>query len=161
MEFATPPTSKVGPGTQLNFELFSPADENRPEQRALIIKGAKRQEERVALLLSEFLKDRSRAMHLIDSYSYDKAKPTNAALSVLKKIRHAELNGKTFTNLQVARKISGCFARAEDKRSILAYFFAKHLRSHPELKAWIRSKSLSKLSRQQEQEFYQFLDDST
>jgi hypothetical protein len=158
MEFSPPVQSKQIPGEQLDLELPSRSEDSL-KQRALRIRSAKRQEERVALLLAEFLQDRHRAMQIIESYSFDKARPANAVLNALKKVRHAEVNGKQFSNLQIARKVSGCFAKAEDKRSVVAYFFAKHLRPYPELKEWIRSKSLSKLSKEQRHEFYQFFDD--
>jgi hypothetical protein len=144
---------------QLELELISTSDEHRPEYKAMRIKRAPRQEERAALLLAEFLQNRSRAMQIIDSYANDKAQIANSVLNVLREICLSEAAGRKFSNLQIARKVSGRFGRAEDKRSVLAYFLAKHLGTYYELRPWLRGKSLSRLSREQRAEFNRFLDE--
>jgi predicted GIY-YIG superfamily endonuclease len=156
MEFS-PPGNQNDRRGQLELGLLAEIDERRPEHKAIRIKRAVRQEERAALLLAEFLKDRSHAMQVIDNYAKDKAKIANSVLNVLREVRLSELGGKKFNNLQIARKVSGRFGRAEDKRSVLAYFFAKHLSQYPELRLWIRGKSLSRLSKVQREEFEEFL----
>lgn len=143
---------------QLELQLLSEADQQTARNTVIRIKTARRQEERAALLLAEFLRDRSHALQIIDSYVKDDAQVTHSVLSVLREVHFREMEGKRFTNLQIARKVSGRFRRAEDKRSLVAYFFAKHLREFPELRPWLRTKSLARLSGEQQDEFNRFLE---
>ena len=159
MEFSSPAHQDEHPTAQLELELVSKNEEHLPEHRAIRIKLAPRQEERAALLLAEFLQNRSRAMQIIDSYTNDKAQITNSVLNVLREIHLNEAAGKRFSNLQIARKVSGRFGRAEDKRSVFAYFLAKHLGTYHELRPWLRGRSLSLLSGEQRAEFDRFLDE--
>ncbi|MEA2897571.1 MAG: hypothetical protein QOJ84_3186 [Bradyrhizobium sp.] len=151
IEFSTPLDAR---GTQLVLDLFQPDSKAHILDR---IKSAPRQEERAVLFLAEFLRDRLRAMQVIDEYSHDKALLTNSVLNALREIRSEEIFGRRFSNLQIARKVSGRFARSEDKRSVLAYFLAKYLGTYPELRAWIENKSVEKLSKQAQEEFKRFL----
>jgi hypothetical protein len=130
-----------------------------PERAARKIRSTRRQEERAALLLAEFLQNRSRGMQIVDNYVRDKAMLTNAVLQVLTEIRAFEVAGKQFSNLQIARKVSGRFAKSEDKRAVLAYFFAKHLNKYADIRAWLRGKSITKLSHAQQQELHRYLED--
>lgn len=157
MEFSSPtPVDQIN-DRQLQLDLPALDHELRPEQVVYVIKSAPRQEERTALLLAEFLQDRARGMQIVSSYMHDKAQITNDVLHLLTEIRSLELAGRRFTNLQIARKVSGRFARAEDKRSVLAYFFAKHLRKYSEIREWLKHKSISKLPRERQEEFTQYL----
>lgn len=159
MEFSSSAHQDEHFRAQLELELVSKIDEHRPEHRAMGIRRAPRQEERAALLLAEFLQNRSRAMQIIDSYANDKAQITNSVLNVLREICLSEAAGRRFSNLQIARKVSGRFGRTEGKRSVLAYFLAKHLGTYHELRPWLRGKSLGSLSREQRAEFNRFLDE--
>lgn len=151
MEFLPP--EKPATGDQKAFDL-GPHEQNLiPSHMAQKIKGARRQEERAAMLLAEFLRDRSRGMQIIDSYARDKANLTHSVLSVLRKIREEELAGKPRTNLYIARSVSGRFARTIEKRGILTYYFAKHLSSYPEIKAWLKYKSVIGLPKDKQKEF--------
>jgi hypothetical protein len=153
IELSTPSPSPTRAGTQFELELFSPNSELQIVHK---LKGAVRQEERVALLLAEFLRNRSRAIQIINGYS-DKAMLATSAMNLLIDIYDRELDGKRFSNLQIARKISGRFAKSEDKRNVLAYFLAKYLGVYPDIRAWLKEKSIHKLSRDSQQEFVQFL----
>jgi hypothetical protein len=155
IELSTPSPSPTRAGTQFELELFSPNSELQIVHK---LKGATRQEERVALLLAEFLRDRSRAIQIINGYS-DKAMLATSAMNLLMDIYDRELDGKRFSNLQIARKISGRFAKSEDKRNVLAYFLAKYLGAYPDIRAWLKEKSIHKLSKDLQQEFAQFLND--
>ena len=84
MEFSTHLTGDEIRSTQLDFDIFSQANASSAKQLAHEIRGTKRQEERSALLLAHFLKNRSRGTQIIDSYAYDKATPTNSVLDVLR-----------------------------------------------------------------------------
>jgi hypothetical protein len=106
--------------------------------------------------LAEFLRDRSRAMQIIDNYS-DKAILVNSVVKLLRNIRDQELYGKWFSNLRIARSVSGRFAKSEDKRNVLAYYLAKYIGIYPEIRAWLREKSINKLSEHWQREFEQFL----
>src|ERR1700680_1747168 len=64
MEFSDPAPSYGPAGTQFVLDLFLPNSEGLVVHR---IKGAPRQEERAAILLAEFLRDRSQAMRIIDT----------------------------------------------------------------------------------------------
>jgi hypothetical protein len=154
MEFSSP-SSYAPVGTQFELSLFSPNSEREIVHR---IRGATRQEERVALLLAEFLRDRSRAMQIIKDYS-DKAILANSVVNLLRDIHDQELDGKRFSNIQIARKVSGRFAKSEDKRSVLAYFFAKYLGIYPEIRTWLQGKSVNKLSKNLQEQFEHFLQD--
>jgi hypothetical protein len=153
MEFSHPSHRQDMTGYQLDLDVYLPDDIRRPENTAAEIKSASRQEERAAWLLGEFLRNRSRALQIIEKYTNDKANLTNSALNVLRDVWMKEVQGKRFSNLQIARKVSGCFAKAEDKRSILAYYFARHLPLNLEIRNWLRDKSVSKLNPEQVKEF--------
>ena len=157
MEFSSPPHRQDITGYQLDLDLYFPDDIHRPENAAARIKSMPRQEQRAAMFLGEFLRNRSRALQIIEKYTNDKAQLTNSVLNVLRDIWIKELQGKKFTDLQIARKASGCFSKAEDKRAILAYHFAKHLPLTLEIRKWLRGKSLGKLSEQQRKEFDQIV----
>jgi hypothetical protein len=107
--------------------------------------------------LAQFLRDRSRGTQIIASYAYDKAMLTNSVLDVLRKVLRDEDSGKKLNNLQIARKVSGCFRLAEDKRPVLTYFLAKYLHAYPDIRAWLRDKSIHKLPQEQQQEIKHFL----
>lgn len=128
-----------------------------PQEIAPRIKYARRQEERAALILAEFLKDRSRARQIIDQYLQDKAEGANSVINVLKQVLRDEASGKKLTNLQIARKVSGVFARAEDKRHIVTYYLSKHLHRDPKIRTWLRGKSIHKLSKDQQREIDRWL----
>jgi hypothetical protein len=153
MEFSSPPHRQNVTGYQLDLDIYLPDDIDRPENTAARIKSAPRQEQRAAMLLGEFLRNRSRALQIIEKYTNDKARLTNSALNVLRDIWMEEVEGRKFTDLQIARKVSGCFSKAEDKRAVLAYYLAKHLPLSYELKKWLREKSVGKLSHEQRKEF--------
>lgn len=155
IELSTPPTSPHGVSTQFEFELFTPTSELQIVHK---IKGINRQEERAALLLAEFLRDRSRAIQILSGYS-DRAMLANSVVNLLIDIHDQELDGKRFSNLQIARRVSGRFAKSEGKRHVLAYFFAKYLGIYPDIKAWLKEKSIHGLSRDLQMEFAQFLND--
>jgi hypothetical protein len=152
MEFSSSPPEDNFRNRRLDFDIFPQDQDSSATQVVHRIKGAKRQEERAALLLAEFLKDRSSGTQIINSYTYDKAMLTNSVLKVLSKVLLDEASGKKRSNLQIARKVSGCFAQAEDKRHVLVYFFAKHLHQYPEIRAWLKQKSIHKLSQEKRQE---------
>ncbi|MBI3705248.1 MAG: hypothetical protein HY244_15735 [Rhizobiales bacterium] len=157
MEFSGKlPPSAIGEN-QLAFDLPSDTKELPPGQMARKIRGARRQEERAVLLLSEFLRDRSRGMQIIESYAHDTAQLTNSVLRVLTEIGQKEAQGKRFTNLQIARKVSGRFARTVEKRGILSYYLARHLHSYREINIWLRKKSVTGLSKEKQDEFEIFL----
>jgi hypothetical protein len=160
IEFSLSPHEPTAHGDQLDLDLPPQSEGSKPEQAARQIKAARRQEERAALLLAEFLKDRSRGIQIVDSYTYDKAMLTNGVLRVLVEIRDREIHGKKFSNVQIARKVSGRFAKAEDKRGVLAYFLAKYLRHYPDIREWLRGKSVGKLSTEQEREFRRYLEEA-
>lgn len=157
MEFSPPTRASRLEGEQLQLDLDFRPHELRPEQVAHVIKRAPRQEERATLLLAEFLQDRSRGMKILKSYVRDKAQLTNDVVQLLIEIQSLEATGKRFSNLQIARRVSGRFAKAEDKRVVLAYFFARHLRTYPEIINWLRRKSVAKLSRERREEFSYYL----
>lgn len=161
MEFSSPPHRQNITGYQLDLDIYLPDDIHRPENAAARIKSASRQEQRAAMLLGEFLRDRSRALQIIEKYTNDKARLTNSVLNVLREVWMKEVEGKKFTDLQIARKVSGCFSKAEDKRAILAYYLAKHLPLTSEIKEWLREKSVGKLSHEQRKEFDQIVEVSS
>jgi len=109
------------------------------------IKGAARQEERIALLLDEIFKDRAVGLSLLEAYSFDKAKFATRALGVLKEVLRNESHSKKLSNVQLARLVSGRFAKGPNTRTTLAYFMFKHLRKYPDIDRWISSKSISRL----------------
>jgi len=117
MEFSSPVKSFEG-----DLALTGPARE-----AALSIKTARRQEQRAAMILAEFLQDRSRGRRIIEQYARDKAAGANGVIRVLKGVLRDEASGKELSNLQIARKVSGVFRRAEDKRHIVTYYLAKYL----------------------------------
>jgi hypothetical protein len=122
------------------------------------IKLTARQEERAARLLAEFLRDRIFADEVFEKYKSDSAGLTNNALMALRDIRSSEILGKKFTNVQVARRVSGRFARTVEKRSILVYYLARYLNQYPEIREWLRGKSLGWLNKRQREEVRQFLE---
>jgi hypothetical protein len=129
----------------------------RPQEAATRIRRARRQEERAALLLAELLRDRSRGREILDQYANDKAACANGVIKVLNQVLRDEAAGKPRTELQIARKVSGVFARAEDKRHIVTYYLAKHLHHYPEIREWLRPKSIHKLSHDRKTELDQWL----
>ena len=159
IEFSEPSPPAAANPQQLNFSFpENQRGELTPSQIASKIKRAVRQEERAALLLSVFLVERELGMQIIEFYGNDKAKLTNSVLGVLKEIAEIELlENKRFTNLYIARKVSGRFARTVEKRAILAYFMAKYLHHYPDINVWLRRKSVSWLSSEAQREFETYL----
>jgi hypothetical protein len=147
MEFS--PTAS---GSTADFPSLGPVGEI-----AFGIKRAKRQEERVAMILAELLKDRNRGREIISQYTKDKAAGANGAIEVLSDILRDEESGKEWSNLRIARKVSGVFRRSEDKRPILTYYLAKYLHTYPEICSWLKEKSVQKLSKDQQREFIQWV----
>ena len=156
MEFLSSPNT-VASGLQLDLDLYLVDDERQPQHLALSIKAKRRQEERAAILWAGFLKDRMRGMLIIERYKKDKAALTNAVLDTLRTVWEQEAQGRRFSDLQIARKASGCFAKSEDKRAFVAFYFAKHLRLTFEIRQWLRERSVSKLSNEQRDEFYRLV----
>jgi hypothetical protein len=142
---------------QLALELLSETEKRKPAYLAHEIKGARRQEERAALLLAEFLRDRQAAIELLSEYGHDRANLTDSVISELQKLFLSEMSGRQFSNVQIARRVSGRFARTVEKRAVLTYYFAKHLGSRPEIAEWLRGKSLGYLTKQEREEFWKYL----
>lgn len=145
---------------QLSFEFNHPDEYLAPDQVAQRIKTKSRQEERAALLLAEFLRNRLYGTKVIKAYNRDKAALTNSVIQTLREIRETEVRGKQYSELQIARKVSGRFAKSEDKRSVLAYYLGKHLNQYPTIRIWLRTKSVAKLSYDQRRELSAYLRDT-
>jgi hypothetical protein len=144
---------------QAELALRAHQQEWPTDEVAKFIKHRKRQEERAALMLNEFLRDRSRAHEIIERYAADKAVGTNVVIRRLREIQADEFSGKIRSDLYIARRVSGAFARAEDKRHIVTYYIAKYLHDRPEIKQWLRGKSIHKLSFEQQNELRRWLSD--
>ena len=105
------------------------------------IRRSTRQEERIVLLLDEIIKNRSLAIDIIDMYDADRGKPAAEALTLLRQ----KLQGdKKLTNVQLARIVSGRFAKSPQRRTTLAYFMFKHLRKYPDIGEWLEGKSINR-----------------
>jgi hypothetical protein len=114
--------------------------------RVHTIKAARRQEERLVLLLDEIIKDRSSGADLLRLYAADKAKYATLALQKLIFALDSEASGaKKITNTQLIKKATSHFAKSPTRRTTLNYFMYKHLRKYPDLKDWISAKSISRL----------------
>lgn len=153
MEFSTSPEAYAPVGTQLALNLEFGSSEGHLLHR---VRGAPRQEERAAMILAAFLQDRSSTMRAIRSY-LDKAVLTNSVVNLLLDIWDKETEGKVFTDLQIARRVSGRFAKSEGKRHVLTYFLAKHLGTHPTIRIWLGKKAIYKMPKEVQTEFRKFL----
>jgi hypothetical protein len=153
MEFSTSPETYVPVGTQLALDLEFGGSEGHLLYK---VRGAPRQEERAAMILAAFLQDRNSTMRAIRSY-LDKAVLTNSVVNLLIDIWDQETEGRVFTDLQIARRVSGRFAKSEDKRHVLTYFLAKHLGAHPTIRIWLGKKAVYKMPKEAQTEFGKFL----
>lgn len=153
MEFSTPSEPYIPVGTQLVLNLEFESSEGHLLHR---IRSAPRQEERAAMILAAFLRDRAGAMRVLRGY-LDKAVLTNSVVNLLLDIRDQEIEGKVFTDLQIARRVSGKFAKSEDKRHVLTYFLAKHLGTHSTIRIWLMGKAIYKMPEEAQAEFEKFL----
>ena len=118
MEFSSSAHQNEHLRAQLELELVSKIDEHRPDHRALGIKRAPRQEERAALLLAEFLQNRTRAMQIIDSYANDKARITNSVLNIFREICLSEAAGRRFQ--QSSNRPKGIRSLWESRRQAIS-----------------------------------------
>jgi hypothetical protein len=142
MEFSSPLPEDIDGTEQLDLN-FPKNRDLAPSQIARRIKGAGRQEERAVLLLAEVLQNRLHGLQILESYPHDKGMRTNEVIQVLKETLTREPFDKRPTDLQLARKVSGRFAKSEYMRPTLNYFMAKHLNMYPEIRKWLRGKSMS------------------
>lgn len=111
------------------------------EQVVHSIRRVRRQEERAALILAEFLNDRSRAADILQRYRYDSAMNVRDVIRRLEEILQDEIYGKKRSDLYIARRVSGAFARTDaNKRHLLTYFIAKYLSYRPDIRRWLRAK---------------------
>ncbi|MBN8956801.1 MAG: hypothetical protein J0H17_09510 [Rhizobiales bacterium] len=115
-----------------------------------VIKKAKRQEERLALLLKLILDNRTLGLRIVSLYGDDKAKYANVVLAELRRAfegaeRQASFfgahHGVPIADEHLVQIIQRPFSRGmPGNRSALLYYMTLHLSKHKKINEYLRSK---------------------
>jgi hypothetical protein len=134
------------PGISRKYEYSTPVE----------LLKSKSQEERIAIILSNFLKDRSVGMWMVSHYA-ETEMPAFLAIRIIKEIYEKEQNTGKLRDVRIARKISGVFSRHISKRVNFNFYMAKHINWNYEIILWLRGKSYGMLSKRKTEELRGYL----